>query len=206
MSSCSWNRRNPPPDDEADDKEVDTCAICLMPMKDDEVKRAPTKCGRHLFHVGCLCSHYETSHQGGCPVCRKGQRGDLSDDDESDNEGSVSYWVPGQVPFPMVRRAIKANPRTNNMAKTLTKNEKEWRNAKRIYKAKRQVLDALESKVEDKIAYQVRRAEKAWKRFDKKNKTLIEEVKKLSEEENKIHRRVLSSKQRMRAKYATSEA
>lgn len=203
MSSCSWNRRNPPPDDEADDKEADTCAICLMPMKDDEVKRAPTKCGLHLFHVGCLCSHYETSYQGGCPVCRKGQRGYLSDDDESDNEGSVSYWVPGQVPFPMVRRVIKANPRTKNMAKTLTKNEKELTVAKRICKAKMQSLLALRSKVADQIASNRR---KAWKRFDKKNKTLFEEVGKLIVEKNKIHRRVLSSKQRMRAKYATSEA
>ena len=203
MSSCSWNRRNPHPDDEADDKEADTCAICLMPMKDDEVKRAPTKCGLHLFHVGCLCSHYETSHQGGCPVCRKGQRGDLSDDDESDNEGSVSYWVPGQVPFPMVRRAIKANPRTKNMAKTLTKNEKQWTVTKRICKAKQNELLSLESEVADQLASKER---KAWKRFDKKNKTLIEEVNKLLEEENKFHRRVLSSKQRMCAKYSTLEA
>ena len=204
MSNCSWNR---PPDDEPDDEDEDICGICLMSMNDDDAKRAPTCCGRHFFHVGCLCSHYETSRLGGCPVCRKGQRNSYIDSsDESDNENSASYWAPRRVPFPMVRRAIKANPRTKNMAKTLTKNEKEWAVAKRICKAKRQVLDALESKVEDKIAYQVRRAEKAWKRFDKKNKTLIEEVKKLSEEENKIHRRVLSSKQRMRAKYATSEA
>ena len=102
----------------------------------------------------------------------------------------------------MVRRAIKANPRTKNMAKTLTKNKKEWKNAKRITKAKRQVLSALESKLEDKIASRVRRVEKAsWKRFGNKNKPLIEEVNKLSEEENKIYRRVLSSQQRMRAKY-----
>lgn len=202
MSSCSWNRRNPPPDDEADDKEADTCAICLMPMKDDEVKRAPKGCGRHLFHVGCLCSHYETSHQGGCPVCRKGQRGDLSDD-ELDNEYSASYWLPPYVPFPMVRRAIKANPRTKNMAKTLTKNEKEWVVAKRICKAKRNELLALESEVEDQLAY---KEHKAWKRFDKNNKTLIEEVNKLQGEEIKFHRRVLSCKQRMRAKYSASEA
>ena len=199
MSSCSWNRRNPPPDDGAD--EADTCAICLMPMKDDEVKRAPKGCGRHLFHVECLCSHYETSRQGGCPVCRKGQRDDL--DDESDNEDSASYWVPGRVPFPMVRRAIKANPRTKNMAKTLTKNEKEWAVAKRICKAKRNELLALESEVEDHLASKER---KAWKRFDKNNKTLIEEVNKLEEGENKLHRRVLSSKQRMRARYSASEA
>ena len=75
--------------------------------------------------------------------------------------------------------------------------------AKRNCKAKEQELLGLESKVESKLASRERGA---WKRFDKKNKTLIEEVNKLLEEENKIHRRVLSSKQRMRAKYASSEA
>ena len=202
MSSCSWNRRNLPPDDVADDKEADTCVICLMPMKDDEVKRAPKGCGRHLFHVGCLCSFYETSHLGGCPTCRKGQRDDLSDDgEEMPFQGFRRYDS-----FPVIRRAIKANPRTKNMAKTLTKNEKEWAVAKRIYKAKHQQLLALESKVEDKIAYKVRQAEKAWKRFDKKNKTLIEEVNELKKEEVKVHRRVLSSKQRMRAAYYAHRA
>ena len=89
------------------------------------------------------------------------------------------------------------------MAKTLTKNEKEWTVAKRICKTKQNELLALESEVEDELEYKER---KAWKRFDKKNKTLIEEVNKLQKEENKLHRRVLSSKQRMRAKYASSEA
>jgi peptidoglycan hydrolase CwlO-like protein len=89
------------------------------------------------------------------------------------------------------------------MAKTLTKNEKEWMVAKRICKVKQNELLSLESVVADQLASKER---KAWKRFDRKNKTLIEEVNKLLEEENKIHRRVLSAKQRMRAKYATSEA
>ena len=194
MSRCSWHR---PPDDEPDDEEADICAICQMPMNDDDAKRAPTSCGRHYFHVGCLCSHYETSRQGGCPVCRKGRRNDPYVD-ESDN-ASENASVPARVPFPMVRRAIKANPRTKNMAKTLTKNEKEWKNAKRITKAKEQVLSALQSELEDQIASRVRRVEKAsWKRFGKRNKPLIEEVNKLSEEQKKIYRRVLSSQQRMR--------
>ena len=85
------------------------------------------------------------------------------------------------------------------MAKTLTKNEKELKNMRRIHKAKEEELLALESEAEDKIASFER---EAWKRHAKKNETLIEEVNKLLEEENKLHRRVISSKQRMRAKYA----
>lgn len=135
-------------------------------------------------------------------MCRKGQRDSEPYIDSSDDE-NASYWAPRRVPFPMVRRAIKANPRTKKMAKTLTKNEKEWRNARRTHKAKQEELLGLESDVEDEIASFER---EAWKRHDEKNKMLIEEVNKLLEEENKIHRRVLSSKKRMRAKYATSEA
>ena len=47
------------------------------------------------------------------------------------------------------------------------RNEEEWTAAKRICKeAKQQVLLALESEVEDEIAFRER---KAWKHFDKKN-------------------------------------
>jgi hypothetical protein len=190
----------PPPWSLSDDEDI--CAICQMPMKDGEAKRAPMSCGRHYFHEGCLCSHYETSRQGGCPVCRKGQRdSELYIDSIDDENPEPSYWAPRVpwVPFPMVRRAIKANPRTRNMAKTLTKNEKELKNMRRIHKAKEEELLALESEAEDKIASFER---EAWKRHAKKNETLIEEVNKLLEEENKLHRRVISSKQRMRAKYA----
>jgi hypothetical protein len=142
-----------------------------MPMNDDDAKRAPTSCGRHYFHVGCLCSHYETSRQGGCPVCRKGQRdSELYIDSSGDENSEPSHWAPRHVPFPMVRQAIEANPLTKY---TLTKNEKEFRVARRIHKAKQQELLALKSEVEDDMASKERRT---WKCLEKKNKTLIEEL------------------------------
>lgn len=157
---------------EADDAMQATPELCVVCQDElnNSSDNATLPCG-HCFHSTCIISHLR--YDGRCPTCRDNPAfpdndSYIFDDDDFEDIGpTISQAIE------IARVAAKTNPRVKQSFVTLRKWKQEATDARKMIREANKKLRPLEDKFKMKIE---KYTKKMWKKFDRKNKCLVEAV------------------------------